>query len=284
MKKLSYFLLLLPLLFAFGKKNKTVGLKNFVLIESGEVLLTKNNIDSSSPPKMIHVDEFYICKTELTNKEYRLFLKSLRSDGIDQKKYLPDTTVWRFPLSYNEPLVRQYFRNPMYDNYPVVGLARPHILEYIKWLNKINKNPKIEYTIPTSKQWKRAARGSTFDDYASGDHLNHFDGKYQNNFKQTADNKVTFNQKTSEYELVDGGSFNYMLDGYIYPAKTTAFKANKHGIYNMCGNVAEMVSEKDIALGGSWYDTGYDIRIDSEQSTDTANALIGVRIAANILK
>ncbi|MEI8201577.1 MAG: hypothetical protein WCH34_01100 [Bacteroidota bacterium] len=49
------------------------------------------------------------------------------------------------------------------------------------------------------------------------------------------------------------------------------------GIYNMCGNVAEMVAEKGIAVGGSWKDTGYDVRIESTINYSEPSPSIGFR-------
>jgi hypothetical protein len=38
-----------------------------------------------------------------------------------------------------------------------------------------------------------------------------------------------------------------------------------YGMYNMCGNVAEMIEEKGIAKGGSFIDPAYKVRIASEK-------------------
>ena len=48
----------------------------------------------------------------------------------------------------------------------------------------------------------------------------------------------------------------------------------------MSGNVAEMVYERGIAYGGSYLDTGHDIRIDSEKPYDAPSPLIGFRVIA----
>ena len=45
----------------------------------------------------------------------------------------------------------------------------------------------------------------------------------------------------------------------------------------MCGNVAEMISEKGIALGGSWKDTGYDVRIESTANYTEPSPTVGFR-------
>lgn len=60
-------------------------------------------------------------------------------------------------------------------------------------------------------------------------------------------------------------------------APSQSFYPNDWGLYNMSGNVAEMISEKGIAMGGSWHDTGYDVRTESAQSYTDASPLIGFR-------
>lgn len=48
----------------------------------------------------------------------------------------------------------------------------------------------------------------------------------------------------------------------------------------MSGNVAEMVEEKGIALGGSYADPSYDVRIQSEQQYTAPSQKIGFRVIA----
>ena len=46
---------------------------------------------------------------------------------------LPDTLVWRSPLSYNEPYVQNYLRHPAYQDYPVVGVSWDQVQDYCQW-------------------------------------------------------------------------------------------------------------------------------------------------------
>lgn len=52
----------------------------------------------------------------------------------------------------------------------------------------------------------------------------------------------------------------------------------------MVGNVAELVADDTAAMGGSWNDVGYDIRIESEQSSTSPTSTIGFRVAARIVE
>jgi formylglycine-generating enzyme required for sulfatase activity len=65
-------------------------------------------------------------------------------------------------------------------------------------------------------------------------------------------------------------------------APVRSYWPNDYGIYNMNGNVAEMVADKDIVAGGSWNDTGYDVRNKSEKPYKGAARTIGFRVVATV--
>jgi len=77
--------------------------------------------------RRVTVNSFYMDETEVRNVDYREYLYWL--DRVYGESYpevvknaAPDELVWRDELSYNEPLVENYFRHPSYDDYPVVGV------------------------------------------------------------------------------------------------------------------------------------------------------------------
>jgi gliding motility-associated lipoprotein GldJ len=94
------------------------------------------------------VSSFKIDKYEVSNKKYRDYthwLEQLAKDSSvkDSKakdlykqmaiKSLPDTTVWKEALGYNDPMVEGYFRAKAYNNYPVVGVTWNQANDYCKW-------------------------------------------------------------------------------------------------------------------------------------------------------
>lgn len=93
----------------------------------------RNNI-----PRTVSVSSFYMDETEVANIHYREYIYWLqRAYSSDYPelifKALPDSTVWRKNLAYNEPLVNNYFRHAAYAHYPVVGVNWDQANEFAKW-------------------------------------------------------------------------------------------------------------------------------------------------------
>ena len=221
----------------------------------------------------------YFSKYETTNVEYRNFLSALLSNSQTElyKRSLPDSTCWRDKLTYNEPFVNYYFRSPAFDHYPVVGVSYELAKEYCSWLTKsYNENPKrkfrkVEFILPSKEEWIFAAnQGDTTKAYTWGT------GFMQNNRKKDLCN----------YRHVAGGStaVEKELDRKMIAASVDSYFPNSFGIYNMCGNVAEMVSEKGLAKGGSYDDLPYQVMISSEKKYTNPTADIGFRVAMRVME
>src|SRR5690606_22161577 len=110
-------------------KTKPTPGPGLVHIEGGTFVMGGSNIDDigfdhSAPRKRVTVPTFYMDETEVANIDWLEYLNWIQEIAGDQRWYyeaLPDTLVWRSPLSYNEPYVTNYLRHPAYQDYPVVG-------------------------------------------------------------------------------------------------------------------------------------------------------------------
>jgi gliding motility-associated lipoprotein GldJ len=113
-----------------------------VPVEGGSFTMGQTEEDvtyeHNNTPRTVTVSSFYMDETEVANVHYREYIYWLqRSYAADYPeevaKALPDSTVWRAALSYNEPMVTNYFRHAAYNNYPVVGVNWYQANAYCQW-------------------------------------------------------------------------------------------------------------------------------------------------------
>lgn len=286
MKKKLVLPVLLVFVLLFSAMAPEVNRKNVIKAPEGFTFIPMGSmkVDTS----VVSVQAFFMSKTEISNKQYREFLRDLlkQGDTAAYKKALVDSTRWRDKYMYNEPYVDFYFRHPAYDNYPVVNIPYEGALMYCAWLtqkvNAVCKSLNAEIRLPSRDEWIYAASGGmTMTDYSfGGPYIGDEKGKLQCNFKRIGAESVHFNDATGQYEVVkdrsDGiaGSIN---DASDITAPVQSYKPNDFGLYNMSGNVAEMIREKGIAVGGSWNSPGYDVRISSMMKYDGPSPMVGFR-------
>jgi formylglycine-generating enzyme len=243
----------------------------------------------------------------IKNENPEKYKKVNRQDFIVRKPVIvyPDTLVWirDFAYSYNEPMTRNYFWHPAFDDYPVVGVNWHMARAFCWWRTKLwntyrsSKEPNTEeFRMPTEFEWEYAARGGhDLSPYPWG-------GYY------------TRNSKGCLLANFKPGRGNYPEDGGMYTVKADAYFPNDYGLYNMAGNVAEWtitayadntmglhdlvpdyrVDAKDedkpakkrkVVRGGSWKDIAYFLQTGTRSSEyqDTTKSYIGFRCALTFL-
>lgn len=97
------------------------------------------------------------------------------------------------------------------------------------------------------------------------------------NFRRVDDGAIYRNRTTGNAEVAERYSVYDIGEGDFYTTNVKSFYPNDYGLYNMCGNAAEMINESGIAMGGSWNDYGGDVHIKSEAVYETASSTIGFR-------
>ena len=144
----------------------------------------------------------------------------------------PDTTCWvnDFRNSDNETYLRNYFSNPAYNDYPIVGVTWEQANAFCAWrtdylLKGLGGEARYiqRYRLPTEAEWEYAARG-----------------KNQNEFPW--ENKDVANGNGCYYANFKPDRGNYTKDGNLITSKVSSYSPNSNGLFDMAGNVAEWTS------------------------------------------
>ena len=85
------------------------------------------------------------------------------------------------------------------------------------------------------------------------------------------------------------GKYEEVRDNvFVIKTKITSpvrsFFPSSYGMYSMSGNVAEMISEKGIAKGGSYTDPAWEVKIESEKKYTGPAANVGFRVAMEVIE
>ncbi|MBK6929624.1 MAG: SUMF1/EgtB/PvdO family nonheme iron enzyme [Saprospirales bacterium] len=183
---------------------------------------------------------------------------SNRTSHIHKEKIpiYPDTLCWvrDYAYSYNEPMTRNYFWHPAFDDYPVVGINWKMAKAFCYWRAKLwdmytsdNINTE-DFRLPTESEWEYAARG----------------GREEAPYPWGA--YYTRNAKGCLLANFKPGRGNYPEDGGLYTVKADGYYPNDYGLYCMAGNVAEWTETAYFENAYSFmHDLNPDIRYDAKE-------------------
>ena len=249
--------------------------------------------------------EWYNWAAAAHDKDFGNRTKHIKRDRIN---IYPDTMVWirDFAYSYNEPMTRNYFWHPAFDDYPVVGVDWKMANAFCYWRTKLWNSYRAtlkgevnteDFRLPTESEWEYAARGGReLAPYPWG-------GYYVRNAKGC----LLANFKP--------GRGNYPEDGGFYTVKADAYFPNDYGLFNMSGNVAEWTStdfheninsfvhdlnpdsrydakdddpeyyKRKVIRGGSWKDFYHFLHTGTRhwEFQDTTKSYVGFRCALTFL-
>ena len=193
----------------------------------------------------VSVQSFFMLKTEVTNAQYLAFIYDLIIQNKKEAFYKakPDQKQWNTHFKASmEPFVTHYFSHPAYANFPVVNVSPEGAELFCQWINEEYKkmyskaadqiNP---VRLPLYAEWGMAATcGGKYSKYPwAGESVKNENGLMQANFVRTDLPPVTAEQ-SSDHDLT---------------ASAKSYWPNDFGIYNLAGNVAEMVVENTIQRG-----------------------------------
>jgi formylglycine-generating enzyme required for sulfatase activity len=125
-------------------------------VPAGEFIMGSDQGDVDEVPhRVVHLDAFEIDKYEVTNVQYRRFLRAVGSDG-------PRLWPGRYShIVFDHPPDWEGDRFPPGEAmYPAAGIRWQDASEYCAWTGK---------RLPTEAEWEKAARGTDGRKYPWGD-------------------------------------------------------------------------------------------------------------------
>ncbi len=306
-----------------GKKLKYMPQpEGFVYVPSGTMSkpLDPNPVFSHSPSMQYSISALWMSETEVTNLEYRLFLKDLLDSGKLNlyKQAYPDTTKLKHLYWIGSRYNINYFTNPYFNECPVVCVASTQVELYCQWLTKKYRHlyPTIDYPefrLPTIIEWEYAARGGKGISYFpwGGEYMRNSRGCFLANFYYIDDKLMDFDTfSTIQYLSMPRVYYYWDWDEttmdetnnlktlhllkkkkYTFlgmPVWANAYFPNDFGLYNISGNVAEMVIGSDNKIrcvGGSYKTPGAYLRLDLLLDHHTKDTFpledVGFRVVVN---
>jgi formylglycine-generating enzyme required for sulfatase activity len=239
--------------------------------------------------RFVQVDtDLYADKYETTVKDFQLFLREKREAGADCLLLIYDSTCWRYGLYYNEPYVDYYFSYPAFADYPICCISYYAANEFCKWLTKKyekstfkKKHKKVVFRLPTEMEFVKAASiPNSKMPYPWGvPYLENKQGLLCN-YRRIGYEHLDSDDSTKTLKY-QGKSFNYRED---YTMHVSAYHPNYYGLYNIVGNVSEMIQKEGIAMGGDWMSTGYNVRVTSKKKYKEPSATVGFRVYMEIIE
>lgn len=192
--------------------------------------------------------------------------------------------------------------------------------------NPDRKHKKVRFRLPTKNEWTYAALSganykepqkgkTTFNLYNAEIFLFPWTQKASAGYDRAMLNDR--GEPLANFKLIDQSSVQYVdgtlihendtitegfyisMPGYVnfgpatlkedcdYSAPVYSFLPGLTGLYNMAGNVEEMVAEYGITKGGSWNDTGYYLQNTTEETYDSTTETTpcrGFRLAMDVLE
>ncbi|MCL4639440.1 MULTISPECIES: SUMF1/EgtB/PvdO family nonheme iron enzyme [Olivibacter] len=180
--------------FQVNRKVKPGPGPGLVIIEGGTFVMGGSldqdlGYENDNKRRRVTVASFYMDETEVANVDWLEYLYWLNQNfPNDRQLYynaLPDTLVWRNPLSYNEPYVDNYLRHPAYQDYPVVGVTWEQANDYCVWrTDRVNeeilrsKGILLDYKSKAESAGESTAQPFNTDIYLNGQYKGEgIDGK-----------------------------------------------------------------------------------------------------------
>jgi len=236
----------------------------WIKIPAGEFTMGSNDSDREKPPHKVHLDEYFMAKTPVTNAQFEKFIEAR---GYKNEQYW-SVEGWEWLSSINRVLPH-YWGDQKYNMFtqPVVGVSWYEAEAFAKWAN---------CHLPSEVEWEKAARGTDGRIYPWGYlkptiHVANF----SRNVEKTTPVGKYSPAGDSPYGCVDmaGNVWEWCTDWfYTYP------RGDKKAL-------VDFGERYKVRRGGSWnYGNEYDLRTAyrlGNKPADMSNS-IGFRCARSL--
>ncbi|MEJ7646781.1 MAG: SUMF1/EgtB/PvdO family nonheme iron enzyme [Chryseolinea sp.] len=276
-------------------------------------------------------------ETEVTNKQYNLFLASLEEQGLLElnRKCVYDlsaydksskafftryVTTYKFRKSTRDTIKTPHIGPQEWSDYPAVNISHAAAQEYCRWLTEQynvhagkKRYKRVLFRLPTLREWQIAALG--YDKFQSWqlednrvdviispdsvdmlpkkgvrksipvahDVLYPWYGSYY--YRRSPQNHKNCFLGNFKVEYVDRPcpANNPYYDGWSMMGRTASYFPNNMGLYDVVGNVAEMIDEIGKACGGSWDHLPSESTIHSVSRYQRPGAAVGFRVFMEVV-
>lgn len=152
----------------------------------------KEQYPLKSPPGVIKIqDNFYCDRNEVSNlswQEYQYWTaRTFGVQSLHYKKTVPDTNLFKRLDSCLASHIVSYWKNPIYRNYPVIGISRKQAEDFSKW----RSDRVMEFTLIQMKILKWNPENNAENYFTTERYLK---GEYQN---MQVDKRIQFVPKYS---------------------------------------------------------------------------------------
>ncbi len=179
--------------------------------------------------------------------------------------------------------VHSAFRSlhPDGENAPVQNISHAAAQQYCEWITRVyncntgkKKFKKVLFRLPTQEEWTLAAAGGKKQvPYPWG-------GYYLRNSKGCYLCNLNATEPCGDCPEGKGAD----NDGGFFTVPVTSYFPNDFGLYCVSGNVAEMLQQEGITMGGSWKDIGYKCQISVTDQYTESGPTIGFRVFMEVIE